>query len=228
MKLFIATPAYDGKVFAQYAIALAETMLFLAGNQIQCQLHIPTGGSLLVAERNRILMEFMKSDCTHLLCVDADLGWPAQAVLAMLKHDVEFVAGVYPARGEKSFIFRAKLKEDESIIKNENGLLAMQYIPAGFMLLKKSAIKKMMDFHDDLYYEPKAETLKHLNGWCLFDTGVWEGEFWGEDYFFCRKAREAGIDIWVDPLIEFDHAGLRGQLLSVLTGEKPEIKNDGS
>jgi hypothetical protein len=28
--------------------------------------------------------------------------------------------------------------------------------------------------------------------------------------------REAGIDIWVDPLIEFDHAGERGCLTQVL------------
>jgi hypothetical protein len=222
MKLMIATPAYDGKVHVQYAIALAETQLLLAKNNIEIQMNVPTSGSLLVAERNRILMAFMDSDCTHLLCIDSDLGWPSQAVLAMLNHDEEFVAGVYPSRGENSFTFRAELNADSSIAKNEKNLLKMQYIPAGFMLMKRSVIEKMREKFPELYYEPKAESLKFAKGWYFFATEVWEGEFWGEDYVFCRRARQCGVDILVDPLIEFDHAGTRGMLMQTLTDKKPE------
>lgn len=224
-KIMISTPAYDGKVFVQYAISLSETILLLAGNQIQTQIHIPTAGSLLVAERNRIVETFMNSDCTHLLCIDSDLAWPAQAVLAMIKQNLEFVAGIYPARGDTSFVFRAKLNSDNSIVKNDTGLLAMEYIPAGFMLLTRSVFEKMYKALPELYYEPKADQLKHLKGYCLFNTEIYEGEFWGEDYTFCRNARKSGVDIWVDPFIEFDHAGLRGQLLSVLTGDKEKSLN---
>lgn len=223
MKLMIATPAYDGKVFVPYAIALSETCLLLAKNGIEVAINITTSGSLLVAERNRILQAFMDSDCTHILCIDSDLAWPSQAVLAMLKHDVEFVAGVYPSRGEKSFTFRATLNDDESIVKSEKNLLSMQYIPAGFMLITRSAIEKMRLKFPELYYEPKAESMKFAKAWMFFNTEIWEGEFWGEDYVFCRKAREAGIDIWVDPLIQFDHAGLRGMLLEALSEKKEEV-----
>ncbi len=222
MKLLIVTPAYSGNLSIPYTIALTETVLLLAANNIETQIQINSSGSLLVAERNRLTEYFMTTDCTHMLCIDSDLGWPAQAVLAMLKHDEEFVAGVYPARGDKSFTFRAKTNEDNSIIKNKNNLLAMEYIPAGFMLIKKIVIEKMRDKFPDLYFEPKAETMKFAKGWCFFNTELWNGEFWGEDYVFCRKAREAGVDIWVDPLIEFDHAGQRGMLISVLSDKKPE------
>jgi len=224
-KLMIATPAYDGKVWPQYAIALSETVLLLAGNQIQTQIHIPTAGSLLVAERNRIIENFMRSDCTHLLCIDADLGWPAQAVLAMIQHDVEFVAGVYPARGEKSFVFRGKHNEDSSLVKNGKGLLGMEYIPAGFMLLTRAVFEKMRDKHPHLYYEPKAQEMKHMAGWLFFNTEIYDGEFWGEDYVFCRNARNAGIEIWVDPLIQFNHAGTIGAFIETLTGDPPEVKD---
>ena len=224
MKLMIATPAYDGKVHVQYAVALSETILLLAQNNIEVKINIPTSGSLLVAERNRILMAFMDSDCTHLLCIDSDLGWPAQAVLALIKHDEEFIAGVYPSRGENSFTFRAKLNEDSSVVKNSKNLLGMQYIPAGFMMIKRSVIEKMQQKFPELYYEPKAESLKFAKGWYFFATEIWEGEFWGEDYTFCRKARECGVDIWCDPLIEFDHAGTRGMLVNALTDKKPEEK----
>lgn len=218
----ISTPAYSGQVHVPYAIALSETVVLLAQNQIDVVMHITTSGSLLVAERNRILQTFMDSDCTHLLCIDGDLGWPAQAVIALLKHDLEFVAGVYPSRGEKTFTFRPKLNPDSSIVKNEKNLLGMEYIPAGFMVITRSVLEKMRAKFPELYYEPKADQMKFAKAWMFFGTEIWDGEFWGEDYVFCRKAREAGVDIWVDPLIEFDHAGQRGMLMSVLSDKKPE------
>ncbi len=94
----------------------------------------------------------------------------------------------------------------------------MNYIPAGFLLLKRCVLEKMIIVHSDTYYKPKDESMP--DGYCLFNTEVRGQEFWGEDYVFCRKAREAGFDIWVDPLIEFDHAGVRGKLLQVLTNDK--------
>lgn len=225
MRLMIATPAYDGKVFVPYAVALAETNKLMFKNEIPVEIIINSSGSLLVAERNKIIETFMNSSCTHLLCIDSDLGWPSQAVLAMMQSGNEFVAGIYPSRGEKSFIFRPKLNEDKSLVKNDKNQIGMEYIPAGFMLLKRSVIEKMREKFPELYYEPKADSLKFAKGWCFFNTEVWNGEFWGEDYVFCRKAREAGVDIWVDPLIEFDHLGQRGSLVSVLT-DKPEDKKD--
>lgn len=222
-KLFIATPAFDGKVNVQYAISLAETQLLLAQNNIEVQININSSGSLLVAERNRLNKAFLKSDCTHMLCIDSDLGWPAQAVLGMLNHDVDFVAGSYPARGEDIFLFRPCLNEDKSLQKHfDKDIFKMLYIPSGFMLIKRHVIERMISHFPELYFEPKNKDLKHENGYCLFNTEVIDGEFWGEDYVFCRRAREAGFDIWVDPLIEFDHAGTRGMLASVLTNEKPE------
>jgi hypothetical protein len=175
--------------------------------------------SLLVAERNRILEAFWISDCTHLLCVDSDLGWPGEAVLAMLQANKDFIAGVYPARSmdpnKNEFLFRPMKNEDDSVI-TDNHLLKMEYVPAGFMLLNRNCVKKMRDFHKNLYYEPKTSHDKVESGYCLFNTEVWQGEFWGEDYVFCRRAREAGIDIWVDPLIQFDHNGKIGMLLETL------------
>lgn len=223
-KIFLATPAYDGKVHVQYAIALNDTVKKLFTEGIKVEICIHTSGSLLVAERNRLNKAFLASDCTHMLCVDSDLGWPGEAVYAMIKHDKDFVAGVYPCRGENVFLFRAQHNEDGSI-NTENGLIKMDYISAGFMLIKRHVIEKMTEQYKHLAFVPKNPAMKHESGTCLFDTEVWEGEFWGEDYVFCRRARECGFDIWVDPMIEFDHAGTRGAMSAILTDKKPEEQN---
>lgn len=221
----IATPAYDGKVTIPYTLSYANTINLLQANGVKVSPLITSSGSLLVAERNKILESFWESECTHLLCIDSDLGWPAEAVLAMLETDKEFVAGVYPARGDSDlFLFRPALNENGSII-NENHLLKMEYIPSGFMLLKRSLIQKMRNKFPELKFEPKNKFAVNANaGYCLFDTQVWEGEFWGEDYVFCRRAREAGAEIWVDPLIQFEHAGTLGMLIQTLSSDPKEYK----
>lgn len=223
-KIYVATPAYSGKVNVQYAIALSETLHLLAKNGVGIQIKISTSGSLLVAERNRLVSDFMKSDATHMLCIDADLGWDPNAVVSMLLKDVDFVAGVYPSRKDNVFMFRPTLLENGSIAtNNEKGLLSMQYIAAGFMLIRRCVFEKMFDKFPETKYVPKEGTLPE--GYCLFNTEVWNGEFWGEDFVFCRKAREAGVEIWVDPMITFDHDGVVGCMTSVLTQTKPEDAN---
>ena len=223
MHVFVATPAYSGTVNASYALSLAELFCNLMANGIKVTPAIRTSGSLIVAERNRLLEQFWLSDATHMLCIDSDLGFPSQAVLEMLKADKEFIAGVYPGRNLKTFLFRPELNEDQSLVK-EGHLIKMQYVPAGFMLLSRSCVAKMRDKFPELYYAPKHPEAKTESTYCLFNTEVYEGEFWGEDYVFCRRAREAGIEIWVDPLIQFDHAGTVGSLVEVLTDTPPELQ----
>lgn len=215
--ILIATPAYDGRVHIPYAMSLVETTLMLKELGYEVKNLITASGSLLVAERNRLIQSFWESDADYMLCIDSDLGWAAQGVLEMLKQDKEFMCGVYPARGSKGkeFIFRPVRNEDGGIVQ-EKHLLKMEYIPAGFMLIKRSVIQKMRDKFPELYYSPKDPRNNPEPGYCFFNTEVYEGEFWGEDFVFCRKAREAGVEIWCDPLIEFDHAGDRGMLTSVL------------
>jgi len=228
--IFVATPAFNNKVNTQFTLSLIALNILLKENGVSITNSLNQSGSLLVAERNRIVEDFYRSEATHLLCIDSDLGFPAEAVLAMLKANKEFVAGVYPARSEDNtneYLIRPKLT-DNSIIVKEGHLLAAEYIPAGFMLLSRSAIQKMRDKFPELYYEPKMEIRKNEHAYLFFNTEVYEGEFWGEDYVFCRRAREAGIDIWVDPLIQFDHDGKIGMLFEYMkennmVKEKDEI-----
>lgn len=218
MKILIATPAYDGKVNAQYSIALAETCSMLNSQGIAVDLFIPSSGSLLCAERNRILKKFVESDCTHILCIDSDLGWPALAVDAMIKHDVDFVCGVYPARKVKTFLFRPSVNENGTLVTNGVNLVKMEAVPAGFMFIRKEVIQKLIELNPDRYFRPKDPNAP--DGHALFNTEMIDGEFWGEDFVFCRLVRQAGFDIWADPAIQFDHDGNIGMLAEILTNDE--------
>lgn len=221
-RVFISTPAYEGKVWVQYALSLLDTCKLLENYGYECIIRMPVGSSLLVADRNRIIQMFWELEADYLLCVDADLGWDPFAVLRLLEADKDFSGGVYPSRDNKGFTFRPVTELDGRIvICPETKLLKMEYIPAGFMLLKRIVVEKMKEKFAHTWYSPKDPNSDKESAHCLFNTEVYDGEFWGEDYVFCRRAREAGFDIWVDPLIQFDHAGIRGCLMQVLT-DKPE------
>lgn len=228
-KLFIGTPAYEGKVEVQYAMALLDTCEILRANSIEPVVRVPVCGSLLVADRNRILEMFWQSDADWLLCIDSDLGWDPRVVMRLINSGKDFCGGVYPGRKSNGFTFRPSLEEDGRIIMcPETKLLKMEHIPAGFMLLSRNAIKKMRDKFPELYYSPKDSRSQTESTYCLFNTEVWEGEFWGEDYVFCRRARESGLEIWVDPLIEFNHAGIVGSLIQSLTTDKSLAEKNGN
>lgn len=221
-KVFISTPAYESKVWVQYTLALLDTCKLLEISGYECIIRIPTGSSLLISDRNRIVQMFWELEADYLLCVDGDLGWDPLAVLRLLNADKDFSGGVYPSRDNKGFTFRPVTEPNGRIeMCPETRLLKMEYIPAGFMLLKRVVIEKMKEKFAHTWYSPKDPRNTKESAHCLFDVEVYDGEFWGEDYVFCRRAREAGFDIWVDPTIEFDHAGIQGHLLQVLT-DKPQ------
>jgi hypothetical protein len=218
-KLFIATPAFSGQVHASYAISLAEMASILVMHNISSMYRIHSSGSLLSAERNMLNKFFLESDCTHMLCIDADIAWKANDVIKMILYDEEFIAGAYPARSEDHFHFEACTNPDGTIIQKGN-LLKMNLMPAGFMLLKRSALEKMIAFYPELAYKPKSVRRDNFQGTMLYNTELIDGEFWGEDYVFCKRAINAGIDIWCDPTFEFNHAGRKGRLIDTLKIER--------
>jgi hypothetical protein len=221
MKLFIATPAFDGKVHVPYALSLSDTVMHLSTKNVPVMTLINVSGSLLCAERNRLLKAFLETDCTHILCIDSDLGWNPESVFTLLEKDVDVVVGCYPARQERIFLFRPAENEDKSLVVDfEKQLIKVEYVPAGFMLIKRDVIETMVHSFPETYFKPKDG--KSPDGHALFNTEVREGEFWGEDYVFCRRIRECGFNIWADPQLMFNHAGVVGSLSEVLTDKRPE------
>jgi hypothetical protein len=218
--IFIGTPSSAGLVHSTYAVSLVSTSMFLSTKSIHVITHIECGGTLLVQSRNRIISDFLKSTASHLLFVDSDIGWLPEDLFRMLNRNQDFVAGVYPGRKGEGYVFRPKT-EDNGSVKMEQGLIDAECVPAGFMLLSREAILKMINFHSDrmAVITKHDRTTEKIS--FLFNTEVIDGSFWGEDFVFCLLANKAGIDIKVDPHIVLDHAGCKGALVE--TFERREV-----
>lgn len=222
-KILIATPAYDRKVSVFYMLCILDTVRELEKLGHHVDVQIPMDSSLLTRARNDILQKFMEMESDYLLMIDSDLAWNAKYVLDLLEADKEFSCGVYPSRDGRGYKFEPYLNDDGSLVICPNtGMIKAKYVPAGFLLLKRSAIEKMQEQFPEYYYEPKNPLSYHGKGYCLFNTEVFHGEFWGEDFTFCRRAKEARVDIWINPYIPFSHAGVEGRLTDILSNNRED------
>jgi len=224
MKLYIGTPAFGGNVDRNFATSLALTCSSLLLGGIEYVLDVIKATSLLPVSRNYLLRRFYESDCTHALFIDADLGWSYLSVEKMMNADVDVIAGLYPIKGQPGFYFvEPILNDDKSLVNNGNNLYKMLYVPAGFVMITKKVVNTLFDKFKDRRYSQRGDP----SDWAIavFDNELKDQEYWGEDYVFSRRLREAGFDIWVDPTVHFNHGGTEGSFQELLVELKDESKS---
>ena len=98
MKLVVATPAYGEIVYTPYVSSLLrlQRALHKRGDQMQ---HIAVSYAEVSEARNFLLTYwFDKTDASHLLFVDADMGFEPQFVTGMLAFNKPVVGVVAPRR----------------------------------------------------------------------------------------------------------------------------------
>lgn len=94
-KIFIATPMFGGQANYMYIISLINTLTTLGQNGIASMFEIAANESLITKARNILVEGFLKSDCTHLLFIDADLGFDANDILRMIQANKPLIGGQY-------------------------------------------------------------------------------------------------------------------------------------
>lgn len=97
-KLFIATPAYGGQVTVPYLYGLLNLTRSLDASGLKFHVAILFNESLVTRARNRLVAQFLRSDCTHLVFIDADVGFSARDLKPLIESDLEVVCGAYPMK----------------------------------------------------------------------------------------------------------------------------------
>ncbi len=181
-KLFLATPIYDNWVHHAYMMGAVDTLLAFPGELIVHKQR----GSYQPSNRNELTWRFLQSDATHLLCVDPDLGWSGVDVLKLLEARQDFVSGIY-ARKQAD---RAPAAEFSTA--REGPLIEAESVGAGFLLLTRSCLERLVAAHPELHLERDGHNV----------CALWQPQFngrahYGEDTTFCGHWRALGERIWV-------------------------------
>jgi len=182
-KLYIATPMYGGQCMVTYAQSLLETSRTLARAGIGARYEFVANESLIQRARNLIAHQFYHTapDCTHLLFVDADIGFDYTQLERLLtrssgvENDGAVLTGVYCKKHVDWERVRAKatgthrtvegaltagldynINADTRDLANvQDGFATVLDAATGFMLIPRRVLARL--------YEAYAPTLSCIN-----------------------------------------------------------------
>ena len=204
-KVFIAIPTYDGRLNIKTAYNLAALVPMAHAHGVGINFSHMSGCSLIAMARNSLVNEFLKTDCTELLFIDSDVVAGPNDIMRLLAQstDKDIAAGLYPRRATDKFFFLDIPRDENDDMIFDGSMLKVNRVGTGFMLIKRHVIEQLIAAHPEWEYVTRGEE----TAYALFDHGVLDGRYVGEDYLFCDRARKAGFECWVDVEISLPHVG---------------------
>ena len=197
MRVAICIPA-RGQMEVTTAFDLTMMAAYMAGKK-NIDLNVYTSqGTLIFDQRNSLVRTAVEEKCDYILFIDADMRFPKTTLERLLAHkkDIIGVNATTRMMPPKPTARNIQINEDGSVdwleifSNKEKGIGRVDAIGCGVMLIKTSCLKNIPQPY--FYFE---QLLK--------------GKLLGEDIYFCIKAKDAGIDTWVDHdlSMEIGHVG---------------------
>ena len=228
----VATPCYGSLVTTGYMHSVVKLTLFAHAQRIGLALHT-AHDSLITRGRNAMVAEFLANPhATHLLFIDADIGFEPEMIGRFLAFDQDVVAGIYPIKSVDWSRVAARATRPSTAEQLEeagmrfvgtplfgpdgeerHGFVTGRYAGTGFMLIRRNVLEQLRDAHPELVYQSAhIDTLTARTGDHLVDLfgPLIEPEtrtYLSEDYSFCHRWRALGGKLWLDPTVRLTHAG---------------------
>jgi len=205
LKVVFCTPSLSGPT-APYIKALEDSVPLIekAGwehgyaQQIACP--------YISAARANMLRAALDAKADVIVFIDYDVSWQPEDLLKLIETDGDVVAGTYRCKtedGPTEEFYMGTWETNANFSpkqRSSDGAISAKLVPAGFLKITKEAIDRFMVAYPELCYGP----MYHLSV-DLFNHGVHERIWWGEDYSFARRWKEKCGDIWIVPNLSIDH-----------------------
>ena len=190
-KIFVATPMYGGMCGGQYTKSSCDLSLMSASHKIDVKFFYLFNESLITRARNYLVDEFLRSDYTHMMFIDSDIGFDPNDVLALAAiaepgSDKDIVCGPYPKKTiswEKIKMAVDKGFADENPNKLEKYVGDYVFNPVegnveiridtpaevleggtGFMMIQRAAFEKYAEAYPELMYLPDHIRTENFDG----------------------------------------------------------------
>lgn len=146
-------------------------------------------------------------DFSHLLFVDADVGFPAQMVLDMLTFSEPVVGAIYPKKTLPMEWVGSGLEKPEI----RNGFMEVEGLGMGCFLIRRDAIDAMVKAFPEKIYPyvtvPSAQWDGPKRTLSFFDCIRQDNGKVSEDISFCKRYRQAGGKVWATVAHQTAHEG---------------------
>jgi len=215
MHILIATPTYDGKIeweTHQSVLQLVSTII----TRKLAHISIKTKTGLAIDRARNIFASMVLNEpsYTHLLFIDADMGFKPEAILRLLEFDKPVSAIVSPSKVlPLRFVAAENLeRKDGRLVVHDGHFVRTKQIGTGLMLIKREALETIRDAYPDLFLRAgtpysRAAGLKGplLQAFAPLYTD--RGNILSEDISFCRRWTDTGGELWASIGEEVVHVG---------------------
>ena len=190
-KIFVATPMYGGICGGQYCKSTADLSAMAAQYGMDVRFFYLFNESLITRARNYLVDEFLRSDCTHLMFIDSDIGFDPNDVIALSviadpNSDKDIVCGPYPKKCiawekivravDKGFADKDPNNLEKYVgdyvfnPKEGTGSIALDEPVevleggTGFMIIQRKALEKFSAAYPQYSYLPDHVRTEHFDG----------------------------------------------------------------
>ena len=207
-RVHICMPCYGGMLTEQTFMSFVKWANTCRQLGIDWTVETMTNESLISRARNTLSAKFLHTEgSTHLMFIDADIGWEPWHLLALLNADKDVIGGLYPM---KSLPVKWCVNGIPGQVEDPNSnLIEVTKTGTGFLLIKREVFEKMnahpavRPFTNDIGLDPALNQYMKT----YFDTAVREGRYYSEDWTFCENWRDIGGQVWVDKRVLLKHVG---------------------
>jgi hypothetical protein len=240
VNLVIATPCFGGQVSVNYTASLLRLEKAVrAYSGLSLKVLFKDGDALITRARASLVAQFLDDPAaTHLLFIDADIGFEPEQVLRLIQCGAGMSAAVYPIKridwdrisstiaaerpnpAAASLTYVLEVDSPGAVIC-QGGFIKVRYAGTGFLMIRREALERMCTHYPQLKYRRDhsldAATTSD-NRFALFDCMIADdGTYLSEDFAFCKRWSDMGGEIWADRNSALSHVGpitFRGDLSS--------------
>jgi hypothetical protein len=244
INLVVATPCFGGQISAVYATSVFKLQKAVrAYSGLSLKILFKDGDALITRARASLVSQFLDdAEATHLLFIDADIGFEPEQVLRLIACGADICAAVYPikridwdkvkssietarpnpAAAALNYVFEV---DDPSAIVEKGGFVRVRYAGTGFLMIRRQALARMCARYPQLKFKRDHSidaATESDNRFALFECMIAEdGTYLSEDFAFCKRWLDIGGEIWADLASKLNHVGpltFRGDLASQFVG----------
>jgi len=209
-RVHICMPCYGGMMTEQTFMSFVKWGNTCRQLGIDWTVETMTNESLISRARNTLTAKFLNTpESTHLMFIDADIGWEPWHLLVMINARKDVIGGLYPMKSLPVKWCVNGIPGKEEGTPEQPHLVEVSKTGTGFLLIKRDVFEKLDQHPATRHFNNDIGLPEELNKYMktYFDTAVRENRYYSEDWTFCENWRDLGGEVYVDKRVLLRHVG---------------------
>lgn len=224
----VCTPVREGRFMGNYMMAISSLQKWSTLLGLPVDIQTMMGVTYIEFGRNVLANTFWKSECTHLVFIDSDIGFITNNFFELLLCDKDIVGGMYTRRKINWHAVHKAVLEGvppecleycagdfpihtlkDHPVRIESEPQKVLTLPTGFFCISRKALELYHKSYPEMVSTPGNPGYYGIqffrSGTITCDDGTKGHD--SEDNLFCKDMLKLGVNTWVCPWMDLTHYG---------------------